>query len=231
MLKRRKKEIVYNYRLAWYDGVMGNRTGLSDKRNIGELKNKIIQLENALQNNIISFEKRAAGLEAKNTTLEQKNEYLLEKLKLALSRIFARHTEKFTGEGQMALFDTGEALAPKGGEGPKEEMAAVSSHTRKKAGRKALSGDLPREHVYLDIEEEEKQCGCGAALVYIGEEVSERLHIVPQQVWVEVIHKKKYACHECEGSGDEERPAVKMAETPGSIATADLLSFIFVQKY
>jgi transposase len=136
----------------------------------------------------------------------------------------------------MTLFDAEEALAPKGEEEPKEATIEVASHTRKKAGRKPLSEDLPREHVYLDIKEEEKQCACGAALTCIGEEVSERLHLVPQQVWVEVIHKKKYACHECEGSGDEEKPAVRMAATPcnimpGSIASPDLLSFIFVQKY
>jgi transposase len=208
---------------------MGNRAGLSDEKYIGELEHKIVYLENTLQNNIISFEKKVAKLEAKN-------EYLLEKLKLALSRTFARHTERFRGEGQLALFDAWEALAPKSTEEAKEAAIAVSSHTRKKAGRKGLSEDLPREHVYLDIEEEEKQCGCGAALTCIGEEASERLHIIPQQVWVEVLHKKKYACHECEGSGDEEKPAVRMAATPGniipgSIASPDLLSFIFVQKY
>jgi transposase len=208
---------------------MRNDAGLSDATYIGELEHKIIQLENTLQKNIISFEKKVSVLEAKN-------EYLLEKLKLALSRTFARHTEKFTGEGQMTLFDAEEALAPKGEEELKEATVEVASHTRKKAGRKPLSDDLPREHVYLDIEEEEKLCACGAALTCIGEEVSERLHIVPQQVWVEVLHKKKYACHECEGSGDEEKPAVKTAQTPGnimpgSIASPDLLSFIFVQKY
>jgi transposase len=73
-------------------------------------------------------------------------------------------------------------------------------------------------------------------LTCIGEEISERLHIIPEQIWVEVIHKKKYACHECEGSGDEDKPAVRMAKTPGnimpgSIATPDLLSFIFTRKY
>jgi transposase len=160
----------------------------------------------------------------------------LEKLKLALSRTFARHTERFGGEGQLSLFDSGESRAPHGSEGPEEETVTVGEHTRKKAGRKGLSDDLPREHVYLDISEEEKQCGCGGSLVCIGEEVSERLHMVPQQVWVEVIHKKKYACHECEGSGDEEKPAVRTAKTPGnimpgSIASPDLLSFIFVRKY
>jgi hypothetical protein len=98
---------------------MGNAAGPSDGKYLDEPEHNIIQLETTLQNNIISFEKKAAELEAKNakpeaknTTLEQKNEHLLEKLKLALSRTFARHTERFTGEGRMALSDAGEALAP-----------------------------------------------------------------------------------------------------------------------
>jgi hypothetical protein len=53
-----------------------------------------LDLENALQNNITNFGKKVVELEAKNTHLEQKNEYLFEKLKLVLSRTFARHTEQ-----------------------------------------------------------------------------------------------------------------------------------------
>jgi transposase len=88
----------------------------------------------------------------------------------------------------------------------------------------------------LDIPEEQKLCSCGHPLVCIGEEVSERLQIIPQQVFVERLRKLKYACHECEGSGDEEKPAVRMAKTPGnimpgSIASSGLLSFIFTGKY
>jgi transposase len=60
--------------------------------------------------------------------------------------------------------------------------------------------------------------------------------MAPRQVRAEVPHQKKYACREREGSGGEDKPAVKTAGTPcnimpGSIASPDLLSFIFVQKY
>ena len=190
----------------------------------GDVKNYVAYLEQ----NIINFEKRVAALEQKNRRLE-------EKLKLALFRQFARHAEKFTGPFQIPLFESGEEAAPKR-ETPEKEVIAVKGHTREKRGRKPLAENLPREHTYLDIGEEEKKCGCGHDLTCIGEEVSERLHIIPQQVYVEVLHRKKYACHECEGSGDEGKPAVRMAATPpsimpGSIATAGLLSFIFTQKY
>jgi transposase len=189
-----------------------------------DIKNYVAYLEQ----NIINFEKRVAALEQKNRRLE-------EKLRLALFRQFGRHAEKFTGTSQILLFESGEEAVPES-ETPDAEVIAVQGHTREKRGRKPLADGLPREHTYLDIDGEEKKCACGHDLTCIGEEVSERLHIIPQQVYIEVIHKKKYACHECEGSGDEEKPAVRMAATPGnimpgSIATPGLLSFIFTQKY
>jgi transposase len=195
---------------------------------ITRLEKENRQLQETNQQNIIIFEKRVA-------VLEQKNRILEEKLKLALFRQFGRHAEKFTGPGQILLFEGGEEAASKTGTAEKE-IITVRGHRREKRGRKPLADNLPREHRYLDIAEEEKQCGCGHDLVCIGEEVSERLHIIPQQVYVEVLHRKKYACHECEGSGDEDAPAVRMAAAasaimPGSIATPGLLSFIFTQKY
>jgi transposase len=47
---------------------------------------------------------------------------------------------------------------------------------------------------------------------------------------------KTYACHECEGSGDEDKPAVRTGSVPaniipGSIATPELLSYIFMKNY
>jgi transposase len=167
--------------------------------------------------------------------LEQKNDRLEEKLKLALFRQFGRHAETFTGPSQILLFEGGEEAAPNV-ETPEKDVITVQGHTREKRGRKPLAENLPREHTYLDIDDEEKKCACGHNLTCIGEEVSERLHIIPQQVYGEVLHRKKYACHACEGSGDEGKPAVRMAATPpsimpGSIATPGLLSFIFTQKY
>jgi transposase len=70
----------------------------------------------------------------------------------------------------------------------------------------------------------------------IGEEVSERLHIDPPRIFVERIIRPKYACRECEGTEDEDKPVVRVAPAPpsivpGSIVTAGLLSTIVVAKY
>jgi transposase len=193
---------------------------------IRHLEKENQRLKETNQNTIIQFEKRVAALERENSCLQ-------EKLKLALFRQFVRHAEKFTGEGQMPLFEAEESAVP--GKGP-ETRVEVAGHTRKKAGRKRLDEKLPRVDEVIDISEEEKQCACGSPLVCIGEDVTERLVMVPEQVYVLRYHVKKYACHECEGSGDEDRPAVRTGNVPeniisGSIATPELLSYVFTKKY
>jgi transposase len=189
-----------------------------------------------LQSNIIHFETKVKQLEAKTVKLEEENKNLLYRLRKALLRQFCKHAEKFTGEGQLLLFESDEVPVEQKAEQQKDETITVQEHTRSKKGRKPLDENLPRVDVVIDISEEDKHCACGHALVCIGEEVSERLQIIPQQLYVERLHKPKYACRHCEGTEDEDKPAVRMAKTPGnimpgSIATPGLLSFIFTQKY
>jgi transposase len=189
-----------------------------------DVKNYIACLENALRQ-----------IEDKNKALELENQYLQEKLKLALFRQFGRHAEKFAGEGQLPLFDAGEAAAPAASE-QAEERETVKSCRRAKRGRKLIDENIPRVDEIIDIPETEKQCACGSPLVCIGEDITERLVIIPEQVYALRYHVKKYACHECEGSGDEDRPAVRTGKAPaslmpGSIATPELLSYIFTKKY
>lgn len=45
----------------------------------------------------------------------------------------------------------------------------------------------------------EASCACGAERHVIGEDVSERLDIIPAQFRVIVIHRPKYASRSCEG--------------------------------
>ena len=88
----------------------------------------------------------------------------------------------------------------------------------------------------VDIPEEQKHCGCGAELVRIDEESSEKLDVIPPQLRVIRTIRPIYACHACEGSGDEGRPAVRMAPMPPAIidkgiASAGLLAYIVTGKF
>jgi transposase len=173
-------------------------------------------------------------LEQENALLNNEKAILQEELKLALLRKYGNSSEK-SDEKQPLLFDeSAEELedAPE----LSEETVEVKSHTKKSPGRKPLSPEIPREEIIHDIPEEEKTCGCGCTLSKIDEEVSERLQIIPAKVFVERHIRPKYACRNCEGSGDEEKPVFRVAPAPpsilpGSIATPGLLAFVWGNKF
>ena len=94
---------------------------------------------------------------------------------------------------------------------------------------------LPRVERVIDLPEQDKQCGCGHPLVRIGEDCAERLDVIPPKIQVIRMVRRKYACHHCEGSGDEDRSAVRMAPPPALIpkglASEGLLAFIATAKF
>ncbi|MFP3040745.1 IS66 family insertion sequence element accessory protein TnpB [Treponema primitia] len=103
-------------------------------------------------------------------------------------------------------------------------------------GRKPIDPAIPREVEIIDIPEADKMCACGTILKKIGEEVSERLEIVPPRIYVKQIVRPKHACPECEGVDDPDKPTVRVASAPvsiipGSIVTPGLLSTIMIAKY
>jgi len=187
-------------------------------------------LPNEVQQYIHNLEQIA---QEKNT-LEIKYQLLEEKYKLVLFQKFCKKAETVTDE-QLGLFEEEAPEQPDTTE-TKEETVTIKSYTRKKTGRKAIDESLPRQIVMHDISDEEKICACGCSLKCIGEETSEKLNVIPEQIWVEKHVRPKYACPSCEGTADEERPAVKIAPVeksilPKSIATPGLLSFILVNKF
>lgn len=175
---------------------------------------------------------RIAELEAELARVRLEKEALQDELETLKRRFFGRSSEKAADDAQPQLFDEQQEEL---GEAPVEETP-VRAHTRKSTGRKPLPKHLPREDVVIDIPEEEKQCACGDELTRIGEEVSEKLEVIPARFVVKRIIRPKYACKNCEGSGDEEKRAVRIAAMPPAviprgIATATLLAFIIVNKY
>ena len=148
--------------------------------------------------------------------------------------MFGRKSEKlFGGSPQLLLFDMPE-IDPET-EPETEEKVGIEAHTRKKAGRKPLPESLPRVEVVHDIAEEEKVCDCGAAVERIGEEVSEKLDIIPAIIRVIRHIRPKYGCRSCEGVEDD-GPTIKIAPVPAQIipkgiASAGLLAHILTGKF
>ena len=98
---------------------------------------------------------------------------------------------------------------------------------RDRAGRQPLPEQLPRvEHLH---EPETCTCGqCGQALVRIGEDVTEKLSIVPAEFFVERHLYPKYACRPCETL--TAAPAVASV-IDGGLAAPALLAWVMVSKY
>lgn len=62
------------------------------------------------------------------------------------------------------------------------------------------------------------------------------MQVIPAQIYAERRFRPKYACRHCEDSGDEDRPAVRVARAPpsilpGSIVTPGLLALVLVNKF
>lgn len=167
---------------------------------------------------------------------------LQEELSSLLTHRFCSHSEK--ADKQPLLFDfEDEDLIPSdseiaetvAGEGPYKEIK-VREYIRRKCGRKAIDDSTPTKQIYHDIPEEEKVCACGCRLKKVGENSTKRLRIIPAKMYaVEDIYPK-YACPNCEGSGDEDNPVFRQAPAvkyfiPKSIATNELLAYVMTNKF
>ena len=86
------------------------------------------------------------------------------------------------------------------GQAEREETAPAERKTRiarRRANRGALPAHLPRIETVVDVAS--TICpGCSGTLHRIGEDVAERLDIVPAQFRVLVVRRPKYACRRCE---------------------------------
>ena len=161
---------------------------------------------------------------------------LTERLTTQLRYRFCPHSEK--SEYQLDLFSyeeydencTSEPAVSNGRD------IVVKQYIKRACGRRKLPKELERRENVIDIPESEKECACGHRLVKVGEDRSERLQIIPAQVYVEVTVRPKYACRFCEGSEDEEKPVFRQMPAPvhlipKSIASESLLAYVIVNKY
>ena len=196
---------------------------------IAKLPNDAVKLKAVIADLQQSHEHK---LDELRTDFEKETSILIEQIRLLRAQLYGRKSEKIRSEyndATLPLFDM-----PEPEELPVEEIE-VPAHKRKKRGRRPLPDDLPRVEVIHDIPEEEKVCACGSKLVRIGEEVSEKLDIIPAKVQVIRNIRPKYACKKCEGSTDE-GPSVRIAPVgpellPKSIATPGLLAHILTAKF
>lgn len=159
--------------------------------------------------------------------LSRENKILREENAILKRGLFGRGRERID-PGQLALYELGRPVEVEAGP---EERAPSSSKPRSEKpghGRAPFARDLPREVIELDLDDKEKVCECGRALRRIGEEITERGHIVPARVVVRRYVRPKYACPEGHG--------VKTARLPDGVIDggkyeASVYAHVAVSKY
>jgi len=108
---------------------------------------------------------------------------------------------------------------------PAERTARTA---RRRANRGALPAHLPRFEMVVDVEG--TTCpGCSGPLHRIGEDIAERLDIVPAQFRVLVVRRRKYACRACEDVVVQAPAPARLIE--GGLPTEATVAQVLVSKY
>jgi len=143
--------------------------------------------------------------------------------------MFGRKSEKLNGDQfEFALEDIETAIEAVKAE---QDAGEFTSGPRTKKPRAANRGSLPKHLPRIEeiIEPEDQDCSCGGQMHVIGEDVSERLDVIPAQFRVIVTRRPKYACRCCE-NGITQMPAPAHL-IQGGLPTEALIAHVLVSKY
>jgi transposase len=178
-----------------------------------------------------------ARLEGEVKALTERNQRLEHLVREFRQALYVKRSEKLDADARQLAFEdleaalaeveeakarsTGMAPPPFASSGPAARPAA-----KRNLGR--LPTELPRLEQLIEPASFTCPCGCGA-MVRIGEDVTERLDIVPAQFRVIVAIRPKYACPTCQ-------EGVHWAPTPahlieGGLPTEATLAHVLVGKF
>jgi transposase len=159
-----------------------------------------------------------------------RSERLVQIIKEMQRHRFGRRAETLS-EDQMLLaledVEQGEAgeAAETEGKSPADREAAAR---KRRVNRGSLPAHLPRVETVVDIEDKACPC-CRGQLHKIGEDVSERLDILPARFRVLVTRRPKYACRACEEVVVQAPAPARVIE--GGIPTDATVAHVLVSKY
>ena len=136
----------------------------------------------ALQKALAEATRRSESLVGELRVVTTERDLALERLRALQGQLFAAKSEARGSEQKDLFLNEAEKLAPTSqtlpAETDDEESTTVAGHKRKKRGRKPLNPALPRDIVRHELPESERVCAPdGHALVEIGAEVSEQMHV------------------------------------------------------
>ena len=179
-----------------------------------------------LEKKVVDLEVQVEALNIQIAWLKEKNDELTRKL-------FGPKSERDASEQKIneaeEIADTGEGddVGPGGTDDVEEEKKDNKSDKKKKnGGRSKLPKNLIRCVEVKDLID--KSCACGSELKFVGDQVSEKLAVIPAKFYVEQTILKKYSCPCCT---QLLTPEVVPTILPRTNATPSLLAMIVVAKY
>ena len=168
---------------------------------------------------------------ATTTKLTGQNEHLRALIKELQRALFGRRSEKTVHPDQLefALEDIEQALAEAEGQDEKTDATlAASRRQQRRVNRGALPKHLPRDEVVIEPESTTCPC-CQGAMHRIGEDVAERLDVIPAEFRVIVTRRPKYGCRACESAVVQAPAPARLIE--GGLPTETLVAHVLVGKY
>ena len=158
------------------------------------------------------------------------NERLLQIIKELQRHRFGRKAETLPEDQMLLGLEEVEQIEAAGA--AKEERTAPQARAERAAKRRmnrgSLPSHLPRIETIVDIEDRACPC-CKNELHRIGEDVSERLDVIPAQFRVLVVRRPKYACRACEEAVVQAPAPARLIE--GGIPTEATIAHALVSKY
>lgn len=179
-----------------------------------------------------------SSLECKVTSQKKQLIELAEQLRLQRHQKYGASSEKVDPNQQPELFDEAEAEYSDGTElslaqgiddNDSSDLPNAEPKPATKRGRRPLPSNLERRRVDHNVAEHDKTCSCGCQKTKIGEDISEKLNIIPAQVFVEQHVRAKYACPACEGDVVIAKPEPTLL--PKSNAGIELQAFVVTAKF
>ncbi len=159
-----------------------------------------------------------------------RSERLVQIIKEMQRHRFGRRAETLPEDQMLLALEEVEqtqsgAAADAESKSPAERAVAAK---KRRGNRGALPPHLPRIETIVDVED--RTCPCCKGLLHrIGEDVSERLDVVPAQFRVLVVRRPKYACRACEEGVVQQPAPVRLIE--GGLPTEATVAHVLVAKY
>jgi transposase len=159
-----------------------------------------------------------------------RSERLVEIIKDLQRHRFGRRAESLPADQLLlALEEVEQAEAQSAAEADAASPAVGTESARqRRANRGALPTHLPRIEFVVDVESKICTC-CRGELHRIGEDVSEKLDVVPAQFRVLVVRRPKYACRACEDVVIQAAAPARLIE--GGLPTEATVAHVIVSKY